>query len=128
MAIIYHMINLLSLIHKPAPGLTPDLAPKQRRYAWIRKSLLKKYGYDFIHHALACLFIAGLSLNSPNDAQADKLRHDPLEKITIDADYMRLNIETGESVYTGNVKITQGELVLTGDEVTLMQKENELER
>jgi lipopolysaccharide transport protein LptA len=52
----------------------------------------------------------------------------PVEKILIDADHMQLNIETGYSVYTGNVKISQGKLVLTGDKVTLEQHNNEIER
>ncbi len=51
-----------------------------------------------------------------------------VEKIFIDADHMRLNIETGYSEYTGNVKITQGELELTGDKVTLRQSKDEIER
>jgi len=34
---------------------------------------------------------------------------------------MTLNIESGNSEYTGNVKISQGELVLTGDEVKVTQ-------
>lgn len=51
-----------------------------------------------------------------------------VEKIHINADHMRLNMETGYSIYTGNVKISQGELVLTGDKVTLKQnKDNEIE-
>jgi lipopolysaccharide export system protein LptA len=53
---------------------------------------------------------------------------DPQEKIFIDADYMQLNINTGKSVYSGNVKISQGELMLTGDEVTLEQSKDEIER
>lgn len=54
---------------------------------------------------------------------------DRTEKITIDADYMKLNLETGFSSYTGNVVITQGELKLTGDKVTVQQtKNNEVER
>ncbi|MBE9560101.1 MAG: lipopolysaccharide transport periplasmic protein LptA [Proteobacteria bacterium] len=51
-----------------------------------------------------------------------------VEKIHIDADHMQLNIETGFSVYTGNVKIAQGELKLTGDRVTLQQSNKEVER
>ncbi len=51
-----------------------------------------------------------------------------VEKIFIDADHMQLNIETGYSVYTGNVKIRQGELKLTGDKVTVQQSNNEIER
>lgn len=52
----------------------------------------------------------------------------PVEKILINADHMQLNMETGISVYTGKVRISQGELVLTGDKVTLQQnKNNEIE-
>ena len=51
-----------------------------------------------------------------------------VEKIHIEADHMQLNMETGFSVYTGNVKIAQGELKLTGDKVTLQQSNKEVER
>jgi len=52
---------------------------------------------------------------------------DSEEKIFLDADHVLLNIETGYSVYTGNVKISQGELTLTGDQVTVQQSNNEVE-
>lgn len=51
-----------------------------------------------------------------------------VEKIHINADHMQLNMKTGFSVYTGNVKISQGELKLTGDKVTLQQSNEEVER
>lgn len=60
-------------------------------------------------------FAAGSTINSA-------------EKIFINADYMQLNIESGNSVYTGNVKISQGQLVLTGDKVTLEQTSDAIER
>jgi lipopolysaccharide export system protein LptA len=50
------------------------------------------------------------------------------EKIFLDADHVQLNIETGYSVYTGNVKISQGDLKLSGDTVTVQQNKNEVER
>ncbi len=52
----------------------------------------------------------------------------PVEKIYIDADHMHMDIISGKSVYTGNVKISQGELVLTGDKVTLKRSNNKVER
>ena len=52
----------------------------------------------------------------------------PVEKILINADHMKLNIESGNAIYTGNVKISQGALVLTGDKVTLEQANDVLER
>ena len=61
-------------------------------------------------------------------AQSSSFAAEQVEKIYIDADHMKLNIETGFSVYTGNVKITQGELKLTGDKVTLQQSNDEIER
>lgn len=51
-----------------------------------------------------------------------------LEKIFIDADHMHMNITSGKSVYTGNVKVSQGEMVLTGDEVILKSSDEEVER
>lgn len=59
---------------------------------------------------------------------ADKTTDEAVEKIFIDANHMQLNIETGYSTYTGNVKITQGELKLTGDKVTVQQSNNEIKR
>ncbi len=50
------------------------------------------------------------------------------EKIFINADHMQLNIESGYSEYSGQVKISQGELVLTGDKVTVQQGKDEIER
>ena len=50
------------------------------------------------------------------------------EKIYVDADHMQANIETGISVYTGNVMVTQGKLVLSGDKIVVVQQNNEVER
>jgi lipopolysaccharide export system protein LptA len=52
----------------------------------------------------------------------------PAEKVVINADHVTMNIKSGNSTYTGNVRITQGELKLTGDKVTLIQQNNEIER
>ena len=67
---------------------------------------------------------AGLMLITLVNARAAE----NIEKIYIDADYMQLNIETGYSIYTGNVNIKQGELKLTGDKVTIQQSRGEVER
>lgn len=53
---------------------------------------------------------------------------DSMEKIFISADHMYLNIKSGDSVYTGNVKISQGKLVLTGNKMTVEQSNNEIDR
>ena len=80
---------------------------------------------------LISLFVGCLLLISMNYSWADKDKsgkNTPLQKIHVSADHMQLNIETGYSVYTGNVKISQGELVLTGDKVTLKSDKEEVER
>jgi len=69
---------------------------------------------------LACAFILALPLT----VQAAK----PVEKIYIKADHMQMNIISGKSTYTGNVRISQGDLVLTGDKVTLERKKEAFER
>ena len=75
---------------------------------------------NILRHSLT----AGLILIS----QANAFAAENVEKIYIDADYMQLNIETGYSVYIGNVNIKQGELKLTGDKVTIQQTREEVER
>ena len=87
-------------------------------YRMIKFIMLKLQTY-------ASVLAAGLLLGLHTTAYSVEA----VEQITINADRMHLNIETGYSVYSGNVKITQGELVLTGDKVTLKQNsENEIEQ
>ena len=69
-----------------------------------------------------------LSLLLASIVQANAWAAENLEKIYIDADYMQLNLDTGYSVYTGNVNIKQGELKLTGDKVTIQQNKEDVER
>lgn len=54
--------------------------------------------------------------------------NEQLEKIFITADHMQFDILSGRSVYSGNVKVSQGELVLTGDKVILDQSNDKVER
>ena len=75
---------------------------------------------NILRHSLT----AGLMFIS----QANTWAAENVEKIYIDADYMQLNIETGYSLYIGNVNIKQGELKLTGDKVTIQQTREEVER
>ena len=79
----------------------------------------KKYYYDKI--TLSAGFLL-LFLHSSLCAEVSA------EKIFINADHMQLNIESGYSEYTGQVRISQGELVLTGDKVTVQQGKNDIER
>ena len=70
------------------------------------------------------LFIGLIILGS----QKNSLAANTDEEVFISADYMSFNIESGNSVYTGNVKITQGKLLLTGDKITVKQEDNILKR
>ncbi|NOQ68625.1 MAG: lipopolysaccharide transport periplasmic protein LptA [Gammaproteobacteria bacterium] len=84
--------------------------------------------FSQIFKSIYCLhvsFLTGLILLC---LQTNIYAADPVEKVVISADHMRLNIESGNSVYTGNVRISQGKLVLSGDKVTLEQDNNEIER
>ena len=74
------------------------------------------------------LYLSGILLLclQTNVLAADIQATIPAEKTFINADYMELNIESGNSIYTGNVKISQGELVLTGDTVIVKQLDDEL--
>jgi lipopolysaccharide export system protein LptA len=81
----------------------------------MTKYLLHIYLTRFL---TSILFTAGLFLFSQN-SWAIKLAD---EEITISADYMQLNVETGNSTFTGNVEIAQGNLTLTGAKVILKRK------
>ena len=48
--------------------------------------------------------------------------------ISIYADYMKYEIKTGISTYTGNVRVTQNDIELTGDKVIAVQKEKVLQK
>jgi lipopolysaccharide export system protein LptA len=81
----------------------------------IKRSIIK-YGLKL----LTSLFLVSLPVFS--------WASDNVEKIFIDADRMQMDINTGISIYAGNVKISQGELILTGDKVTLESNKGEVER
>ncbi len=48
------------------------------------------------------------------------------EPIQIYADYMKYELKSGVSTYTGNVRVTQSDIELTGDKVIAVQKDNVL--
>lgn len=48
------------------------------------------------------------------------------DEIQIQADYMKFDINTGSSHYSGNVSIVQGNIKLTGDNVTITRKNDEI--
>ena len=100
-------------------------------YLMTRPANTHLYRSNLSASRLISLFVGCLLLTCMNISWADKAKgskNDPPEKIHVSADHMQLNIETGYSVYTGNVKISQGELLLTGDKVTLKSDKEEIQR
>ncbi len=55
---------------------------------------------------------------------ANKNDHLTNAPINIYADYMKYEIKSGISTYSGNVRVTQNDIELTGDKVIAVQKEN----
>ena len=66
------------------------------------------------------------ALTTPSWCQA--LSSDRDKPMMIEADRVELDDATGVSVYTGNVKVTQGTLVLTGDRMTVHSKGDNVEK
>jgi lipopolysaccharide export system protein LptA len=48
------------------------------------------------------------------------------DEVQIQADYMKFDLETGSSTYRGNVSIIQGTIKLTGENVIITRKNNEI--
>ena len=48
--------------------------------------------------------------------------------IQIRADYMKFDMETGSSIYEGNVRISQGGIVLSGETVTIHRQQDEIQQ
>ena len=68
--------------------------------------------------SLCCMTSAAIAAKKP-----DRLSEAP---VNIFADYMKYDIKTGISTYSGNVKVTQNDIELTGDKVVAIQKEKVL--
>ena len=47
--------------------------------------------------------------------------------IRVEADYMKFDMETGSSVYKGNVKVSQNGIVLSGETVTIQHQKNKIQ-
>ena len=89
----------------------------------IKKALIKQKSGTQIDYFYVWFLTASILFC----LQTNSYAADSIEKVLISADHMQLNIKSGHSVYTGNVRISQGKMVLTGDEVTLEQKNNDVE-
>lgn len=70
---------------------------------------------------LLTLMLPLVSLSATGDAR--KMGSD---EVKIQADYMKLDLETGSSIYRGNVSIIQGTIKLTGDKIIITRKDNEM--
>ena len=74
--------------------------------------------YNFIALALMMLYApAALTVNGEIE-----------NNIQIRANYMKFNIETGNSTYEGDVRITQGSIELTGDKVTIQRQQDKIQQ
>lgn len=73
------------------------------------------------------IFIA-LGLTTPLYAQGPGTAPDEEQPIHITADAMDIQDQKGISVYSGQVKVTQGSLTLTGDKITIYHPEREVEQ
>ncbi len=75
-------------------------------------------------------FVALLSLCSlVNSAKAAEKPESLIDApVSIYADYMKYEIKTGISTYTGNVRVTQKDIELTGDKVIAVQKGKMLQK
>jgi lipopolysaccharide transport protein LptA len=49
------------------------------------------------------------------------------DEILIEADYMKFDLESGSSTYKGNVSIIQDTIKLTGENVVITRKDNEIQ-
>lgn len=56
------------------------------------------------------------------------LSSDREQPMMIEADRVELDDATGVSIYTGNVKVTQGTLVLTGDRMTVHNRGDDVDK
>ena len=76
-----------------------------------------------IKASISTLILCSLALTATAAKKTDPLKNAP---INIYADYMRYEIKSGVSTYSGNVRVTQNSIELTGDKVIAVQKEQVL--
>lgn len=66
------------------------------------------------------LLLCTIAMTAVAEQKAARLTNAP---VNIYADYMKYEIRTGISTYTGNVRVTQNDIELTGDKVIAVQQE-----
>lgn len=67
---------------------------------------------------IACLWLANPWFSNTVSAETT-------DEVRIRADYMKFDLETGDSIYEGNVSIVQGGIRLTGDKVVIRREQKE---
>ena len=71
--------------------------------------------------AAASLFLFMLGLSPLSAQQASALKgHDTTQTLDVAADEIKLKQQKGQAFLTGAVKVTQGELVLTADQIVVL--------
>jgi len=84
--------------------------------------ITKKRQHPFLSAGLALLILSA----SLHASSATKTPTNAAAEIRIQADYMVFDLETGNNVYKGNVRIVQGSIELTGDEVTILRSNDKV--
>lgn len=83
------------------------------------------YKHHRIHLILNC--IAALTWMLPSSTSL-AVSSDVETDIQVQADYMKFDMETGNSIYKGNVRISQGNIELTGDKVIIQRQQNKIQQ
>lgn len=83
------------------------------------------YRPNNIHHLLCHLVILPWLLSY---APAGLATSNLADEIQVQANHMKFDIETGSSVYRGDVKISQGGIVLSGDTVTILRQQDKIQQ
>lgn len=79
-----------------------------------------------LHPRLLLIQLSAALLWGPQQGWA--LSSDRQQPMHIEADQAELDEQKGVSIYTGNVQVTQGTLVLTGDTMTVYNVDEDIER
>lgn len=74
-------------------------------------------------HKCYSLTLLSLLVSLVNVWFAEEVSAETVDEIQIRADYMKFDLETGESLYRGNVSIVQGTIKLTGEEVIIRREQ-----
>lgn len=80
-----------------------------------------------MYRAISIAFAAFMTLSAPAFAQSvafGTARPDPNAPVSVEADSLAVNQEDGTATFTGNVVITQGDMLLSAASVLVVYQEN----